>query len=88
MDCPIETVLESRKILMEDYATIRHHIAHNSTDTKMQFSESANRLTGNSHRGRAGKLLRSENISDPLNQTKWIRMISDDMADAVLEMCP
>lgn len=86
--CPVETALTGNKINLDDYAKIRHHIAHNSRDSGAKFAAAASRLTGSEHRRQPGKLLRSADISDPLNPTKWIRVIVDDMAATVLQICP
>lgn len=86
--CPIEVVLTGNQSKLEDYARIRHHIAHNSRDSGQQFQAAAMALTGNRHGGKPGRLLRSADISDPLNQPKWIRSIVDDMAATVLQICP
>lgn len=88
VDCPVETALTGNKVNLDDYAMIRHHIAHNSNDSRDKFAVSASRLTGSEHRRRPGKLLRSADISDPLNPTKWIRVIVDDLAATVLQICP
>lgn len=86
--CPVETALTANKVNLDDYAKIRHHIAHNSSDSGVKFAAAASRLTGSEHRRQPGKLLRSADISDPLNPTKWIRVIVDDMAATVLQICP
>jgi len=86
--CPIETVLISNQLLLEDYARIRHRIAHDSQDSANQFATAATRITGNTHGGKPGRLLRANDISDPLNQQKWIRRIVDDLAGVVLQICP
>lgn len=88
VNCPVETVLIANKTNLDDYAKIRHHIAHNSLDSGAKFAAAASRLTGSEHGKRPGKLLRSADISDPLNPTKWIRVIVDDMAATVLQICP
>jgi hypothetical protein len=86
--CPVEMALTGNQSNLEDYASIRHHIAHNSRDSATQFAAAANRLTGSTHRLRPGHLLRAPDIRDPLNQPKWIRTIVDDLATTVLQICP
>lgn len=86
--CPVESVLAANKVMLDDYAAIRHHIAHNSTDSAAQFTAAALRLTGSEHGKRPGRLLRAPDISDPLNQPKWIRSIVDDLSATVLAICP
>lgn len=86
--CPVETALQGNQSRLEDYAAIRHHIAHNSKDSKQKFEAAALRITGSAHNGKPGRMLRSEDISDPLNTPKWIRNVVDDMATTVLQICP
>lgn len=88
VSCPVETALAAKQQRLEDYAAIRHHIAHNSKDSRAKFEAAASRLTGSQHGGRPGRMLRSEDISDPLNTPKWIRKIVDDMAKTALQICP
>lgn len=85
---PIEVALTGNKSQLDHYARIRHHIAHNSRDSRNKFLTAATSLTGNDHGGVPGKLLRAADISDPLNQPKWIRVIVDDMASTALQICP
>lgn len=87
-NCPVETSLNLNLQQFKDYAMVRHHIAHNSKDSKTKFKDAANRLTGSSHGGKPGKMLRSEDISDPLNTPKWIRLIVDEMSKTVKNMAP
>lgn len=86
--CPMETVLAANKTRLDDYAAIRHHIAHNSKDSRQKFEAAALRITSSTHSGKPGRMLRSEDISDPLNTPKWIRNVVDDMAGVVLQICP
>lgn len=88
VNCPSETVLAANKARLDDYAAIRHHIAHNSKDSRQKFEAAALRITGSAHGGKPGRMLRSEDISDPLNTPKWIRNVVDDMAGVVLQICP
>lgn len=88
VSCPVEIALVAKQPELEDYAAIRHHIAHNSRDSRVKFEAAALRLTGSTHGGKPGRLLRSEDISDPLNTPKWIRKIVDDMAQTALQICP
>lgn len=88
LNCPLETILAANKVQLDDYASIRHHIAHNSKDSRQKFEAAARRITGSTHGGKPGRMLRSEDISDPLNTPKWIRKVVDDMAGVVLQICP
>lgn len=88
VNSPMELVLSANSANLKDYARVRHHIAHNSPDSKDGFKQAATRLTGAAHAGVPGRMLRAPNISDPLNQPKWIRTIVDDLASIVLQICP
>lgn len=85
---PLEIALVAHRARLDDYAAIRHHIAHNSTDSRQKFETASLRITGSTHKGQPGRMLRSEDISDPLNTPKWIRNVVDDMAGVVLQICP
>lgn len=79
VQCPVETVLQGAQAQLERYAAIRHRIAHSTDDASQKFRQAAQSIAGVDHRGKPGRLLRSADISDPLNPTKWIRRISDDL---------
>jgi len=85
---PVETTIAANLATLEAYAAVRHHIAHDSADSKSQFEAASLAITGSTHGGRPGKMLRSEDISDPLNTPKWIRLVVDDLARTVVGICP
>jgi hypothetical protein len=76
---PLESVLRSQQSRLEIFAAIRHRIAHDSDDAKVKFDTAAMTLAGSRYEGRPGKLLRAPDMSDPLNQPKWIRKISTEL---------
>jgi hypothetical protein len=76
---PIELVLRSQQVRLQAFADIRHRIAHDSDDSKTKFQNAALMLAGAQYSGSPGKLLRATDISDPLNQPKWIRVISYEL---------
>ena len=77
--CPVEFLCSTESTSLEQFAAIRHHIAHGSSDSRTKFMTSAIALTGSDHGGSPGQLLRAPNIADPLNQPKWIRSIVDEL---------
>lgn len=79
LSSPIEALCNQHSVVLGNYAAIRHHIAHGSADTRARFMASSVALTGSHFNGRPGKLLRSANFADPLNQPKWIRCITDSL---------
>ena len=75
---PVEAVLRANQIQLINYAAIRHYIAHSSSDAKRSFEIAAAAISGASATATPGRFLRAADISDPLNQAKWIRRIADD----------
>jgi hypothetical protein len=86
--CPYELVLTGSAQQLEDFSAIRHRIAHSSTDAKNRFANSAVRLAGQAHGDSPGRLLRAADISDPLNQRKWVRVITDELRLLALQIAP
>jgi hypothetical protein len=78
--CPVELVVNTNRTNLEDFAAIRHSIAHASEDSKSSFRDASLRLTGVDLRN-AGHLLRADNHADPLNRPRWIRVIVDELED-------
>ncbi len=76
---PVESVLRSQQVRLQAFADIRHRIAHDSDDSKIKFLNAALMISGGEFGGKPGKLLRATDISDPLNQPKWIRVISYEL---------
>lgn len=87
-NCPVETAIYLDLHKLKDYATVRHHIAHNSKDSKAKFLAAATRISGSSHKGKPGKMLRAEDLSDPLNTPKQIRVIVDELSKTVKNIAP
>jgi len=83
---PLEAVIRSEQSRLEIFASIRHKIAHDSDDAKRRFRIAAVALCGNTFSGRPGKLLRGADLSDPLNQPKWIRVISYELVQTASSM--
>jgi len=81
VDSPVEQVVLSQNSRLKIFADIRHHIAHGSDDTHSKFLAASAVLASNSFSGKAGRLLRGSDMSDPLNQPKWIRVISFELID-------
>lgn len=76
---PLENVLTQNKLTLDDFAQIRHKVAHGSEDAITKFKVAAQRMTGVAHNGSPGKLLRAQNMSDPLNLRRWVSVISTSL---------
>lgn len=75
---PIEMVLRTESVQLEQFAAVRHAIAHRSDDSVQAFRSASVMLAGVAHRS-PGSLLRTQDHSDPLNPVRWIRKISTSM---------
>ena len=78
---PHEIVLTSALADIQDFAAVRHYVAHRSADTRQKFQAAARRLSGASIVGaRAGRLLRSSTI-DPVTslQVTWLERMCADL---------
>jgi hypothetical protein len=78
---PHEIVLTSALADIQDFAAVRHYVAHRSADTQQKFQAAARRLSGASVVGaRAGRLLRSSTI-DPVTslQVTWLERVCADL---------
>ena len=78
---PHEVVLQSALAEIEDFAAIRHFVAHRNQDTALKFQAAATRLTGAPILGgRAGRMLRNDTI-DPVtgSQVTWLERICADL---------
>lgn len=79
--CPHETVINAAINDVEDFAAIRHFVAHRSEDCKQKFDSATRRLSGTGVLGqRAGRFLRKDTV-DPVSgiQMPWINRISIDL---------
>lgn len=83
--CPVESVLRSSKTEIENYAAIRHRVAHDSTDAKRKFEKASKAIT-KSKSSNAGRMLRAADNSEPLNAKTWLLVIRDRLAVMVQEM--
>lgn len=85
---PHEVVLTSALSEVEDFAAIRHYVAHRNHDTELKFQSAATRLTGAPIQGgRAGRLLRST-TTDPVTgaQVTWLERIAADLERYALQI--
>lgn len=76
-----ESVVGSAAVDIQDFASIRHYIAHRSKDSSQQFDTAARRLSGAGVLGtRAGRFLRQGTI-DPQTglRVRWIDRIYSDL---------
>jgi hypothetical protein len=79
---PLEAIIRAQQARLEIFAAIRHRIAHGSDDARANFNAAALKLASSQYGGRPGRLLRAADLSDPLNQPKWILRISTELVDA------
>lgn len=78
---PHEIVLLSALSDIENFAAIRHYVAHRNADTGIKFQAAATSLTGAPvHGGRAGRLLRATTV-DAVTGLKvtWFERITADL---------
>lgn len=75
----IESIIVGSQARLESYAAIRHSVAHGSEDSKRKLAAAVLSLAGTSSTTSAGKFLRSEDNSNPLNNRKWILAITQDL---------
>lgn len=75
---PLEAVLRAASADIENMAAIRHAIAHQSEDALMSFRAASLSMVGVEHT-KPGELLRSQDHSDPLNPTRWLRRLTTDL---------
>jgi hypothetical protein len=83
---PVETVLTRHQSRLDHFATIRHRVAHSSSDAIRSFRSTATALSGVEHDGIAGRLLRSPKFDDGLTMRMWIHIISEELIDIADEM--
>ena len=75
---PLEATLRSEEAALGSYAAIRHAIAHQSEDARASFEAASAALAGVVHTS-PGRLLRTQDHTDPLNPVRWIRKISTEL---------
>ncbi len=85
VNCPVELVVDNARVEIERYAALRHRVAHDSEDTKIQFQEAVEELSGAKHKS-VGRFLRAEDATDPLNPMKWLLVIRNRLVQFVNEM--
>lgn len=76
-----EVVVSSAQHDLEDFAAVRHHVAHRNANTKHKFQQAALRLSGTQVLGgRAGRFLRASTV-DPvtLDNVTWLERICFDL---------
>lgn len=78
---PVEAVCRTNADEIARYVAIRHHIAHGSVDTREKFKVAARYIAASDCGGRPGRLLRADDIADPLNRPRWIVSISNRLLD-------
>lgn len=79
LNSPLEVELVASAAWLENVGHVRHRIAHSSPDASRNFQIAAASIGGGSFRGSPGRFLRSEDLADPLNRTKWIVKIDEGL---------
>lgn len=80
-NAPLEAVPASSQSDLEDFAAIRHFIAHRTSDARAKFDTAARRQSGYGVLGsRAGRFLRQD-TTDPTTgiRMSWMARICDDL---------
>lgn len=77
---PLEAILRGSSVGIEQMAAVRHAIAHKSDDALAAFRAASLALAGVSY-GNPGRLLRSQDHSDPLNPVRWLRKMTTNLRD-------
>lgn len=80
---PLETEILNAATWLEHLGSVRHRIAHSSDDATRKFEVAALALTGTTYRGSPGRLLRAQDISDPLNSVRWIARFDSKLRSVV-----
>jgi hypothetical protein len=75
---PVEAMLRTSNARLQSMAAVRHAIAHQSEDALVSFKVASRSMVGVEHRS-PGEFLRAQDHSDPLNPTRWLRKLTDDM---------
>ena len=75
---PLEIMLRSSETHIQHMAAVRHAIAHQSRDALASFRAVSLVMVGVVHTS-PGALLRSQDHSDPLNPTRWLRRLTTDL---------
>jgi hypothetical protein len=86
VSCPVENVFLAERLTLGHYAAVRHRIAHSSVDAAHKFRNAAVYIAGSEYKGLPGRFLRSPDLSDPLNQPKWIRVICDELSELAIQI--
>lgn len=75
---PLELMLRASSVQIGNMAAVRHAIAHQSHDAQMSFRTASLAMVGVEHPN-PGAFLRSQDHSDPLNPTRWLRRLTTDL---------
>lgn len=75
---PLESMLRTSATDIQNLSAVRHAIAHQSEDALLSF-KTASFLIGGIEYATPGELLRSQDHSDPLNPTRWLRKFTNDL---------
>lgn len=83
--CPVESVASAAAAEIDQFAAIRHAIAHASPDARAKFVAATRAIAGLEYKN-VGRFLRSDNLTDPLNPTKRVLIVRNRLVDLVALM--
>lgn len=79
--CPHEVVVLSHYADLENYAAVRHRIAHGQQDAKVKFDTATMALVGRRYRGaRPGRFLRDWDRS-AVPQVRWLESVGKSLSN-------
>jgi hypothetical protein len=79
--CPHEVVIASHRADLENYAAVRHRIAHGQDDAKVKFDAATMAVVGRRYRGaRPGRFLRDWDTS-VVPQVRWLESLGRALAN-------
>jgi hypothetical protein len=85
----VATVLGSALSDIEDFAAIRHRIAHDHSDARLKFDAATMRLSAIRVRScSAGDFLKRSTLDYAGNPTSWLERISSDLTRIALQLAP
>jgi hypothetical protein len=84
--CPHETVIASYQADLENYAAVRHRIAHGQDDAKAKFDSATMTLVGRRYRGaRPGRFLRDWDTS-ATPQVRWLESLGSALSNLAAQI--
>jgi hypothetical protein len=85
-NCPHEVVISSHHSELEQYAAVRHRIAHGQKDAKAKFDAATMTLVGRRYRGaRPGRFLRDWDTSAS-PQVRWLEALGKSLSNLAVQI--